>query len=58
MANGDINNGIINPNKLTPPKKVLPAVDDSRNDLLKAIRDGEYYSKLIVINFCIFKIYS
>ncbi len=41
MQNGDINNGIITPNKKANVKKIVPPVDDTRNDLLKAIRDGE-----------------
>lgn len=41
IANGDINNGIITPNKKSNVKKIVPPVDDTRNDLLKAIRDGE-----------------
>lgn len=40
MANGDLNNGIITPHKKVLAKKVLPPIDDTRNDLLKAIRDG------------------
>lgn len=46
MANGDLNNGsaggkLITPQKLTQQKKILPTIDDTRNDLLKAIRDGK-----------------
>lgn len=41
MANGDINNvAIITPNKKITAKKIAPPIDDPRNDLLKAIRDG------------------
>lgn len=41
LGNGDINNGgLIMPQKKMA-KKVLPAIDDTRNDLLKAIRDGK-----------------
>lgn len=46
VANGDLNNGfaggkLITPQKISQQKKILPIVDDTRNDLLKAIRDGE-----------------
>lgn len=46
VANGDLNNGsaggkLITPQKTTQQKKILPIVDDTRNDLLKAIRDGK-----------------
>ena len=47
VANGDLNNGsagggkLITPQKLTQQKKILPTIDDTRNDLLKAIRDGK-----------------
>lgn len=47
MANGDINNGIITPNKKSNVKKNVPPVDDTRNDLLKAIRDGEWNFHLL-----------
>lgn len=45
LANGDLNNGsaggkLITPQKITQQKKILPTIDDTRNDLLKAIRDG------------------
>lgn len=41
-TNGDLNNGkLITPAKL-PTKKKLPPIDDTRNDLLKAIRDGTF----------------
>lgn len=45
IPNGDLNNGsaggkLITPQKLTQTKKILPTIDDTRNDLLKAIRDG------------------
>lgn len=48
MSNGDVKNGpaggnLITPAKLTKAKKVLPTVDDTRNDLLKAIRDGKQH---------------
>lgn len=58
VANGDLNNGsagggkLITPQKLTQQKKILPTIDDTRNDLLKAIRDGKYLDgiqKLIFI---------
>lgn len=49
MVNGNLNNGsaggkLITPAKLTQAKKLLPTSvhDDTRNDLLKAIRDGNY----------------
>lgn len=45
MGNGELKHGLevnlITPQKLTQAKKVLPPVDDTRNDLLKAIRDGK-----------------
>lgn len=46
VANGDLNNGsaggkLITPQKITQQKKILPTIDDTRNDLLKAIRDGK-----------------
>lgn len=49
MGNGDVSNGmvaskLITPQKITQQKKILPAMDDTRNDLLKAIRDGEFFS--------------
>lgn len=45
LANGDLNNGsagvkLIQPQKLPQQKKILPTIDNTRNDLLKAIRDG------------------
>lgn len=45
VANGDLNNGsatgkLITPQKLTLQKKILPTIDDTRNDLLKSIREG------------------
>lgn len=52
VANGDIKNGasegnLKTPQKLTQAKKTLPTVDDTRNDLLKAIRDGMYSFHII-----------
>lgn len=45
ILNGDLNGSaggkLITPQKLPQQKKILPAVDDKRNDLLKAIRDGK-----------------
>lgn len=46
VANGDLNNGsaggmLITPQKTKQQKKILPTIDDTRNDLLKAIRDGK-----------------
>lgn len=46
IANGDLNNGsaggkLITPQKIIQQKKILPTIDDTRNDLLKAIRDGK-----------------
>lgn len=50
LVNGNLNNGsaggkLITPAKLTQAKKILPSSvhDDTRNDLLKAIRDGNYF---------------
>lgn len=48
IPNGDLNNGsaggkLITPQKLTQAKKILPTIDDTRNDLLKAIRDGKFF---------------
>lgn len=43
MVNGDINNvAMITPNKKITAKKIAPPIDDPRNDLLKAIRDGNF----------------
>lgn len=47
LANGDLNNGsaggkLIQPQKLPQQKKILPTIDNTRNDLLKAIRDGKH----------------
>lgn len=49
MANGDIPNmnGLVGiaaaTNKtISPPKNILPPVHDSRTDLMKAIRDGNF----------------
>lgn len=45
MGNGDImnHNGImVTPSKLIAPKKKLLPVDD-RSDLMKSIRDGEFF---------------
>lgn len=56
MANGDINNGIITPIKKSNVKKNVPPVDDTRNDLLKAIRDGEltfcFIFRVVTLNEC------
>lgn len=54
-SNGDINkqqqsNGILlNGSLNTNSKKSLPPFHDTRNDLMKAIRDGEYYRHLKII---------
>lgn len=55
MLNGNLNNGsaggkLITPPKLTQAKKILPSSvhDDTRNDLLKAIRDGNYHLQTII----------
>lgn len=53
MANGDVSNGsvkLITPQKLTQQKKILPTIDDTRNDLLKAIRDGKLESNIFYKN--------
>lgn len=52
VANGDIKHGstdvtMVTPQKLTQAKKTLPTVDDTRNDLLKAIRDGMYHNHIM-----------
>lgn len=47
LANGDINNSMITPSKKVLAKKVLPPVDDTRNDLLKAIRDGNLFNQSV-----------
>lgn len=50
IANGDVGNGsvkLITPQKLTQQKKILPTIDDTRNDLLKAIRDGKIKSNIV-----------
>lgn len=58
MGNGDVSNGmagnkLITPQKISQKKKILPAIDDTRNDLLKAIRDGKQYAVyLICSNKC------
>lgn len=50
MANGDINNvAIITPNKKINAKKIAPPIDDPRNDLLKAIRDGKFLFPLFYL---------
>lgn len=41
MNNGSAGGKLIQPQKLTQQKKILPTIDNTRNDLLKAIRDGE-----------------
>lgn len=51
MGNGDVSNGtagskLITPQKLTQQKKLIPTMDDTRNDLLKAIRDGECFIRI------------
>lgn len=55
MGNGDImnHNGIMGtPSKLiAPKKKLLPVANDDRSDLMKSIRDGEFFF------FCFFFIY-
>lgn len=48
-ANGDINNQqangiLLNGNLNTNTKKTIPPFHDTRNDLMKAIRDGEFNS--------------
>lgn len=54
VANGDLNNGsvggkLIQPQKLTQQKKILPTIDNTRNDLLKAIRDGKQFDADFVL---------
>lgn len=54
IANGDLNNGsavgkLITPQKITQQKKILPTIDDTRNDLLKAIRDGKLFIKSLFV---------
>lgn len=49
MGNGAVSNGtggtkLILPQKVPQPTKKIPAMDDTRNDLLKAIRDGKLLS--------------
>lgn len=53
MANGDIPNmnGMIGMKSLSPPKKIIPPAHDNRSDLMKAIRDGEYFYFMIEISF-------
>lgn len=51
MGNGEIANGLANlikPTKINQ-KKILPTIDDTRNDLLKAIRDGEFNQRIFLI---------
>lgn len=53
VANGDLNNGsvkLITPQKIPHQKKILPTIDDTRNDLLKAIRDGTQRLKRLFRN--------
>lgn len=53
-SNGDINNQqqsngiLLNGNLNTNSKKIQPPFHDPRNDLMKAIRDGEFFSYLVV----------
>lgn len=52
IANGDLKNGsaggkLITPQKISQQKKILPTMDDTRNDLLKAIRDGMKFLQAI-----------
>lgn len=58
LMNGNLNNGsaggkLITPAKLPQAKKILPssAHDDTRNDLLKAIRDGKSFEYMVRLWF-------
>lgn len=51
MGNGDImnHNGLMGtPSKLiAPKKKLLPVANDDRSDLMKSIRDGEFFFTIL-----------